>query len=113
MVVIAALAASLIEAFVIRPHHLKDCVPSLRAGHESRLRPAFDRGFEAFRKGVGGAADAAIRWHHRMLGLVLAVLLGSVGFVAGGRIGAEAMPDIDGQRAVTLEANVDARQANA
>lgn len=103
VVLIAALAASLIEAFLILPHHLKGSVPSLRSGHESRLRAAFDRGFETFREWVGRAAEAAIRWRYGVLGLVLAVLLGSVGFVAGGHIGAEAMPDIDGD---VLEARI-------
>jgi multidrug efflux pump subunit AcrB len=78
-------------------------VPGLGAGQESRLRAAFDHGFDAFRKCVGRAADAAIRWRYGVLGLVLAVLLGSVGFVAGAHIGAEAMPDIDGD---LLEARI-------
>jgi multidrug efflux pump subunit AcrB len=37
------------------------------------------------------------------LGLVLIVMLGSMGFVAGGHIGGEAMPDIDGD---VLEARI-------
>lgn len=103
VVLIAALAASLIEAFLILPHHLKGSVLDLRSGQESRLRAAFDHGFDAVRERVGRAADAAIRWRHGVLGLSPAVLLGSVGFLAGGHIGAEAMPDIDGD---VLEARI-------
>ncbi|MDZ7735166.1 MAG: efflux RND transporter permease subunit [Gammaproteobacteria bacterium] len=98
VVLIAALVASLIEAFWILPHHLKGSVPLLREGHDhdSRWRAAFDRGFAVFRERVGRGADAAVRWRHAVLSLVLAILIGSVGFMAGGHIGSEAMPEIDG-----------------
>ncbi|MFO7785534.1 MAG: efflux RND transporter permease subunit [Thermodesulfobacteriota bacterium] len=103
VVLIAALAASLIEAFWILPHHLKGSVQRLSEGRESRFRLAFDRGFSSFRERVGRIADAAIRRRHAVLGLVLIVLLGSAGFMAGGHIGSEAMPDIDGD---VLEARI-------
>lgn len=103
VVLIAALAASLVEAFWILPHHLKGSVKHLQQGHESRFRSAFDRGFEGFREGVGRLADRAIRFRHLVLGAVLAVMLGSVGFMAGGHVGSEAMPDIDGD---VLEARI-------
>jgi len=103
VVLIAALAASLIEAFWILPHHLKPSVPALKGGHDSRFRSVFERGFASFREGVGRAADAAIRWRYGVLALVAAVILGSAGFVTGGHIGSEAMPDIDGD---VLEARI-------
>ncbi|MDI5987212.1 efflux RND transporter permease subunit [Halomonas sp. M4R5S39] len=103
VVLIAALVASLVEAFWILPHHLKGSVERLQEGRGSRLRAAFERGFAGFRERVGRAADAAIRFRHAVLGGVLAVLLGSVGFLAGGHIGSEAMPDIDGD---VLEARI-------
>ncbi len=103
VVLIAALAASLIEAFWILPHHLKGSVPRLQAGHDSRFRTAFENGFVRFREWVGRGADGAIRWRYATLGLMLTVLLGSAGFVAGGHIGSEAMPAIDGD---VLEARI-------
>ncbi|MEA1051517.1 efflux RND transporter permease subunit [Lamprobacter modestohalophilus] len=103
IVLIAALAASLIEAFLILPHHLKGSVNSLQGASESRLRRGFERVFAALRERVGRVADAAIRARHAVLGLVLLVLIGSVGFVAGGHIGSEAMPSIDGD---VLEARI-------
>lgn len=103
VVLIAALAASLVEAFWILPHHLKGSVKHLRQGHDSRFRTAFDHGFERFREGVGRLADQAIRFRHAVLGAVLAVMLGSAGFMAGGHIGSEAMPAIDGD---VLEADI-------
>ncbi|MGM0593348.1 MAG: efflux RND transporter permease subunit [Pseudomonadota bacterium] len=103
VVLIAALAASLIEAFWILPHHLKGSVPGLRDGHDSRFRRAFERGFGRFRERIGALADRAITWRHAVLGLVLLIILGSVGFMAGGHIGSEAMPAIDGD---VLEARI-------
>ncbi|MDY6979841.1 MAG: efflux RND transporter permease subunit [Pseudomonadota bacterium] len=103
VVLIAALAASLIEAFWILPHHLKGNVARLRDGHSSRFRGAFERGFDTFRERVGALADQAIVWRRAVLGLVLLVILGSAGFMAGGHIGSEAMPDIDGD---VLEARI-------
>jgi multidrug efflux pump subunit AcrB len=103
VVLIAALAASLVEAFLILPHHLKGSVARLSAKHHSRFRAAFERRFAAFRERVGRTADTAIRRRHAVLGLGLTVVLGSAGFVAGGFIGSEAMPDIDGD---VLEARI-------
>lgn len=103
VVLIAALAASLVEAFWILPHHLKGSLAPHQAGHDSRFRSAFERYFVRFREGVGRLADGAIRWRHAVLGTMLAVLLGSVGFMAGGHIGSEAMPAIDGD---VLEARI-------
>jgi multidrug efflux pump subunit AcrB len=103
VVLLAALAASLLEAFLILPHHLKGSVTALRAGQDSRFRLVFEKRFSRFQEQVGRLADLAIRSRHAVLGLVLAVLLGSVGFMAGGHVGREAMPDIDGD---VLEARI-------
>ncbi|MCX4186989.1 efflux RND transporter permease subunit [Methylophaga sp. OBS4] len=103
VVLIAALAASLLEAFWILPHHLKSSVARLRESHDSRLRAAFERGFEGFRERVGRLADLAIHFRHAVLGGLLIILLGSAGFMTGGHIGSEAMPDIDGD---VLEARI-------
>ncbi|SHE31929.1 Multidrug efflux pump subunit AcrB [Modicisalibacter ilicicola DSM 19980] len=99
---IAALAASLIEAFLILPHHLKGGIPRLQA-EPSRLRAGFEARFEAFREGVGRIADEAIRFRYAVLSGVLVLLLGSMGYLAGGHIGSEAMPEIDGD---VLEARI-------
>ncbi|MBG58065.1 MAG: acriflavin resistance protein [Porticoccus sp.] len=103
VVLIAALAASLIEAFWILPHHLKGSIAILRQDKKSRFRRAFDDRFELFQERVGKLADLFVQWRHAVLGMVLLVLLGTVGFMAGGHIGTEAMPDMDGD---TLEARL-------
>ncbi len=103
VVLIAALAASLIEAFWILPHHLKGSIVTMQAGHDSRFRAAFERHFDRFREAVGRLADRTIRYRHAVLGIIVAIMLGSFGFMAGGHLGSEAMPDIDGD---VLEARI-------
>ncbi len=103
IVLIAALAASLIEAFWILPHHLKGSLGGIGGETQSWLRSRFDAGFENFRERLGRLADLAIRFRYLVLGATLAIMLGSLGYMAGGHIGSEAMPDMDGD---TLEARI-------
>ncbi|MDX9895440.1 MAG: efflux RND transporter permease subunit [Desulfofustis sp.] len=103
VVLVAALVASLVEAFLILPHHL--IASSSRSGkhRDSRFRAALEHRFARFREQVGRLADGAIRQRYAVLALVITVLLASVGFMAGGHIGREAMPEIDGD---VLEARI-------
>ncbi|MDG4868594.1 efflux RND transporter permease subunit [Guyparkeria sp. 1SP6A2] len=107
VVLIAALAASLIEAFWILPHHLKHSADhhdlSENPENETGWHGRFHRGFERFREGVGRVADLAIRRRYVSAAGILVILLGSVGFIAGGNVQMEAMPDIDGD---VLEARI-------
>ena len=94
---IAVLAVSLIEAFLILPHHLER---SLR-GHENlkanRFRENFDGFIEWLRGDVlGRAIDTVIRWRYAFLGFVFALLLFTAGVVAGGHIRFLAFPDVEG-----------------
>jgi multidrug efflux pump subunit AcrB len=103
VVLIAALAASLVEAFWILPHHLRGSLRTLGEAPDSALRRRFDAAFARFRERVGRVADAAVRVRHAVLALLILMLLGSVGFIAGGNVRMEAMPAIDGD---VLEARI-------
>lgn len=103
VVLVAAIAASLIEAFWILPHHLKGSMTSLEGKEDSRFRSWFNERFERLRESAGKVADAAIRVRYILLGAIILVLLGSVGVMAGGYIKMEAMPDIEGD---ILEARI-------
>lgn len=102
VVLIAALTASLIQAFLVLSRHLGGSLHCLDT-EPSRLRVRFDAGFARFREAVGRSADAAIRWRYGVLASVLVLMLGSFGYLAGGHIGSEAMPAIDGD---VLEARI-------
>ncbi|HZJ81272.1 MAG TPA: efflux RND transporter permease subunit, partial [Guyparkeria sp.] len=107
VVLIAALAASLVQAIWVLPHHLSRSAKR----HDLTVDPAsetgwhgrFHRGFERFREGVGRTADLAIRRRYITAAALLIILLGSAGFIAGGNVKMEAMPDIDGD---VLEARI-------
>ncbi|WP_166252883.1 efflux RND transporter permease subunit [Marinobacter salicampi] len=103
VVLIAALAASLIEAFLILPHHLKSGLGKKREHAPSRFRTAFDNGFETVREKVGQLADRAIRFRYLVLAAIMLIILGSAGLMAGGQVRMEAMPEIEGD---VLEARV-------
>lgn len=103
IVLLAALAASLVEAFWILPHHLKKPIAHAIANKPSRFARKFDAGVEVFREGVGKIADAAISARYAVLAMLILILLGSVGYFAGGNIKMEAMPDMEGD---VLEARI-------
>ncbi|MCF3973200.1 efflux RND transporter permease subunit [Paracoccus salsus] len=94
VVLLAALAASLVEAFLILPHHLKG---GMKERAPSRFRRRFDAGFDALReRGVGRLADAAIRWRWLVAGMAIGTLILTIGALGGGVVKREAMPEIDG-----------------
>ncbi|RLQ21965.1 efflux RND transporter permease subunit [Seongchinamella sediminis] len=93
---IAALAASLVEAFWILPHHLKAGLGKGEDKPPSRFRGWFDRAFAAAREKIGQLADMAIHYRYAVLAAMLIILLGSAGMLAGGHVRMEAMPEIDG-----------------
>ena len=96
IVLLAALAASLIEAFLVLPHHLKNPVAHGLANKKTRFVVAFDKGFDKVREVIGLIADKAIKFRYFVMGLLILTLLGSVGFFAGGNIKLEAMPAMEG-----------------
>lgn len=93
VVLLAALFASLIEAFLILPHHLKG---GIKATTPSRFRIRFDAGFDVLREGMGRLADTAIRGRWLVAGLAIGALILTVGALGGGVVKREAMPEIDG-----------------
>ncbi|MBD3619501.1 MAG: efflux RND transporter permease subunit [Chromatiales bacterium] len=100
---IAALAASLVEAFWILPHHLKGGLAGLSTTPDQRWRQRVETGFTALQDALGRLADAAVHRRYVVLAGMLLVLLGSAGYFAGGHVKMEAMPAIDGD---VLEARI-------
>ncbi|GFM36717.1 efflux RND transporter permease subunit [Desulfovibrio psychrotolerans] len=103
-VLILALAVSLVEAFLILPHHLAHSLEGMRAERQSRFRQAFDRRFEAFREQVlGRLVDTAVTWRYLFVGAVIALFIVSVGMLAGGRLKFKVFPALEGDQ---IEARV-------
>ncbi len=103
LVLIAALAASLVEAMWVLPHHLSH---GLKGADKppSRFRAGFDRKFERFREDrIGALVDGAIAWRYLVTGLTIAALIITVGLMGGGYLKREAIPAMDGD---VLEARI-------
>ncbi len=96
MVLLLVLAVSLIEAFLILPHHLAHSLKH----HEqepSRFRQAFDSRLIHFRDNtVGHLVDWAIHQRYWFMGIVIALFLISVGMLVGGKLKFQSFPDIEG-----------------
>lgn len=103
VVLLAALAASLIEAFFILPHHLKQSLT-----HANTTPNTFKVRFEALfnglkERGIGRLADWAIVHRWFVVGIAVGLLIITVGALGSGIVKREAMPEIDGD---VLEARI-------
>ncbi len=94
VVLIATLSVSLIEAFLILPHHM---FHALNHEGRSRFRDWFDIRFARIRETIlGPVVDAAVRWRYLTVGLVIMAFLASISMLAGGVLKFRAFPDLDG-----------------
>ncbi|RED53679.1 efflux RND transporter permease subunit [Aestuariispira insulae] len=94
IVLIMTLAVSLIEAFLILPHHM---LHSAGRRQDNRFRRWFDSGFERIRERfLGRAIDRLIEWRYLTIGIVLMLFLASVAMPASGLLRFKAFPDLDG-----------------
>ncbi|SFM03853.1 efflux RND transporter permease subunit [Shimia aestuarii] len=99
VVMLFVLMISLIEAFLILPHHL---IHSLEArtkpgGISARVEAALAWTRERL---VGPLVDFTIRWRYATAGVSFAVLLVSVAMLAGGYLKFTAFPELDGDTIV-------------
>lgn len=95
-VLIMTLSVSIVEAFCILPNHLNHSLANMKRRPNS-YRVAFEEKFEWFREHVvGRIVDRVIRWRYVFVAGVIALFIATLGMVAGGRVGFEAFPSIDG-----------------
>lgn len=96
-ILIATLSVSLVEAFLILPHHLALSRKDYVGKEPSPFRKRFETGLDWVRQQiVGRLVDKAVEWRYFSMGLVIAVFLISVSIIAGGGLKFLAFPDIDG-----------------
>ncbi|ACL05103.1 acriflavin resistance protein [Desulfatibacillum aliphaticivorans] len=116
VVVIACLAISLFECLFLMPAHLSH-LPDPNAEDKSRFAPirvwnaffkGFSRGLEGFVKRVYmPVLEKALTWRYVSLCIAIAILMLTMGLVAGGLIKFQVFPDIDG---FVMTANVELPQ---
>ncbi|TVO71207.1 efflux RND transporter permease subunit [Sedimenticola selenatireducens] len=102
VVLLSVLTISLIEAFLILPHHLKH---SLEHGHDKtppKWRLVFEAQFDRLRHAISRAAKGAMAFRYLTVGAALSALILSVGLIATGTVKFKAFPDLEGN-------NVEAR----
>jgi HAE1 family hydrophobic/amphiphilic exporter-1 len=103
VVLLSVLTISLVEAFLILPHHL---MHSLRH-HNEREKPAwrqrFEQKFDALRARVGAIADLAISYRYLTVGTAVGLFVITISLFPAGLIKFKAFPDLEGN---VLEARI-------
>lgn len=96
-VLLAVLAVSLIEAFLILPNHLGHALRTPAATAPGRFRKRFDEAFARLREEkIGRFVDRAVEHRYVTLGVLLALTITSVGVVTSGKLRYQAFPDTEG-----------------
>ncbi len=98
VVLLSVLVVSLIEAFLILPHHLLHSLEHAERSETPAWRVAFERGFSRLRERVGRLADLAIRFRYITVGLALSMLILSIGLMITGVVKFKAFPDLEGNQ---------------
>jgi multidrug efflux pump subunit AcrB len=87
VVVIIVLVASLVECLFVLPTHMRHALAHMK-DQPSRFRRSFNDGFARLRHGpYRRLVVLAIEWRYATLALATALLIASIGLMAGGRIG--------------------------
>ena len=103
VVLLAVLTVSLLEAFLVLPHHLMHSLEHTHGKKPPKLRILFEKGFSYLREGMGKFADLAIDYRYITVGTALAMLVFSVGLIVTGTVKFKAFPDLEGN---TVDARV-------
>jgi multidrug efflux pump subunit AcrB len=103
VVLLSVLTISLIEAFLVLPHHLVHSLQRHKELSRASWRAAFERGFAMLRDRVGELADLAIRFRYLTLGVAIGIFVITVILFPAGLIKFKAFPDLEGNQ---LEARI-------
>ena len=107
VVLLSVLTISLIEAFLILPHHLKHSLEKHQdqfdANKNKGWRHHFDQKFDQLRNEVGKLADTAIKYRYLTVGTAIALLIITLSLFPAGFIKFKAFPDLEGN---VLEARI-------
>lgn len=96
IVLLTVISVSLIEAFLILPHHLNHSLSHVKDKSISAFRVKFEQMFEQFRDKVSALVEVLIRFRYAFLGSVVALFLFSISMLASGVLKFSAFPNIEG-----------------
>ena len=103
VVLLSVLTISLIEAFLILPHHLAHSLEHAHHKTPPKWRQQFEVRFNGIRQKVVNLAEKAMQFRYLTVGIALAMLVFSVGLIATGTVKFKAFPDLEGNN---LEARI-------
>jgi multidrug efflux pump subunit AcrB len=103
VVLLSVLTISLIEAFLILPHHLKNSLAHDRQKEPPVWRQKFEARFDQLRTQVGFIAVRAMKFRYLTVGLALALLIFSIALIVTGAVKFKSFPDLEGNN---LEARI-------
>lgn len=103
VVLISVLTISLLEAFLVLPHHLKHSLEHFHHREPPQWRQTFEIFFNNVRERVGRTTEFAIRFRYATVGIAFALLILSIGLIVTGTLKFKAFPDIEGD---SLEARI-------
>jgi multidrug efflux pump subunit AcrB len=98
-VLILVLTLSLVEAFLILPHHLSHSLQKQKESEKPDIASKvwFLNKFDSFRNNqLVSAVEAVVRWRYLFLGSVIAMLFISLSLLAGGALKFVGFPELDG-----------------
>lgn len=103
VVLLSVLTISLVEAFLILPHHLTHSLQRHMNQEKPAWRKHFERNFDGLRSEVGKLADLAIRYRYLTLGTAIGLFVITISLFPAGVIKFKAFPDLEGN---VLEARI-------
>ena len=98
MVLLSVLTISLVEAFLILPHHLMHSLERHVEQNPARWRRGFDQRFEHLRDLVGRLGEGAMRFRYMTIGGALALLLMTISLIPSGVVKFKSFPDLEGNQ---------------
>lgn len=97
VILILTLSLSLVEAFLILPHHLMKTLRARRGSRGRGLRTRFDAGLERFTETcVGRCVDAAVHSRYLTCGVIAALFFVAASTLVSGMLKFRVFPDLEG-----------------
>ncbi|MCP4878420.1 MAG: efflux RND transporter permease subunit [Gammaproteobacteria bacterium] len=103
VVLLSVLTISLVEAFLILPHHLMHSLHHHHGQEKAKWRKLFEQKFNSLRNEVGKAADLSIKYRYLTLGTAVGLFIITISLFPAGLIKFKAFPDLEGD---VLEARI-------
>ena len=96
VVLLSVLTISLVEAFLILPHHLKHSLETHQKKDSRQWRLIFERKFDHLRDNVVELSKTAIKYRYLTVGSAIGLLVITISLFPSGYIKFKAFPDLEG-----------------